>query len=138
MRLMMSNASNEEPNPEESGEHALDTLGGRIVRARESLGLSTAQLARRLGVETETLNLWETDRAEPRPNRLVTLAGLLNVSLSWLLVEEGEGPSDQMTKTDIMRIGDRVDSLRDKAGSLADELENLRESLDAYESFQDD
>ena len=34
-----------------------DTLGGRLARAREAAGMSTAQLARRLGVKTSTLHL---------------------------------------------------------------------------------
>ena len=46
---------------------AEDTLGGRIVYAREALDLTTAQLARRLGVKTETLHDWETDRARTVP-----------------------------------------------------------------------
>ena len=43
-----------------------DTLGGRIVHARELQDLTTAQLARRVGVKTATLHEWETDRSEPR------------------------------------------------------------------------
>ena len=67
-----------------------DTLGGRIVHARELQDLTTAQLARRVGVKTATLHEWETDRSEPRSNRLLTLAGMLNVSPTWLLTGEGE------------------------------------------------
>ena len=57
-----------------------DTLGGRIVYAREQQDLTTAQLARRVGVKTDTMQGWESDRSEPRSNRLLTLAGMLNVS----------------------------------------------------------
>ena len=32
---------------------SMDTLAERLVRAREDAGLSTAQLARRLGVKTK-------------------------------------------------------------------------------------
>lgn len=67
----------------------LDTFGGRIVRARETAKLSTAQLARRAGVLTETLQAWESDRLMPRTNQIVKLSGLLNVSPTWLLVERG-------------------------------------------------
>jgi DNA-binding transcriptional regulator YiaG len=37
-----------------------DTLGERLVLAREDQDLSTSQLARRIGVQTETLRNWET------------------------------------------------------------------------------
>lgn len=67
------------------------TFGDRIVSAREALGLSRAQLSRRLGVGEETLADWEADRAEPRANKLQMLAGVLNVSLVWLMAGEGEG-----------------------------------------------
>jgi transcriptional regulator with XRE-family HTH domain len=62
-----------------------ETLADRLTRAREDAGLSTAQLARRLGVKTQTLANWERGVNEPRANRLTMLAGLLNVSPLWLL-----------------------------------------------------
>ncbi|MCG8355308.1 MAG: helix-turn-helix domain-containing protein [Kiloniellales bacterium] len=62
-----------------------ETLGQRLVFARERVGLSTAQAARRLGVKTRSLTRWERDESEPRPNRLVMLAQMLGVSPAWLL-----------------------------------------------------
>lgn len=47
-----------------------DTLGGRIWRARDATGLSTKELASKLGVRNDTISSWERDRAEPRANRL--------------------------------------------------------------------
>ncbi len=60
------------------------TLGGRIESARNAQGFSPAQLASRLGVLTKTIKNWESDRSEPRANKLVTLAGLLGASVMWL------------------------------------------------------
>ena len=57
-----------------------DTLGGRLWRAREAVGMSESGLAKALGLKKETLRAWENDRSEPRANKLVTLAGLLNVT----------------------------------------------------------
>jgi len=62
-----------------------NTLADRLVEARLAKDLSTAQLARRLGVKTATMRNWETGASEPRPNRLAMLAGVLDVSISWLL-----------------------------------------------------
>ena len=67
------------------------TLGDRIAGARERAGLTQAELARRLGVRLATLTGWEDDRAEPRANQLQTLAGLLGVSMKWLMSGVGEG-----------------------------------------------
>ncbi|MCB5410643.1 helix-turn-helix domain-containing protein [Pseudogemmobacter faecipullorum] len=67
------------------------TFGDRLAGAREVAGLSQEELALRLGVRLTTLQAWEDDLAEPRGNRLQMLAGLLNVSLTWLLTAEGDG-----------------------------------------------
>ncbi|MEO1747696.1 MAG: helix-turn-helix domain-containing protein [Pseudomonadota bacterium] len=70
-----------------------DTMGGRIVAAREATGHTTAQLARRLGIKSATLQNWENDRAEPRSNKLFMLAGMLNVSPTWILTGRGSARS---------------------------------------------
>lgn len=67
------------------------TLGDRIAAARQAAGLTQSGLAARLGVGAKIVSSWENDRSEPRANRLAMLAGLLNVSVSWLLTGGGEG-----------------------------------------------
>lgn len=68
------------------------TFGDRVAGAREQAGMSQSELAKRLGVKLKTLRAWEEDLSEPRANKLSMMAGLLNVSLLWLLSGEGEGP----------------------------------------------
>ena len=116
---------------------AADTLGGRIIHARELQSLSTAQLARRVGVKTATLHKWETDCAEPRSNRLLTLAGILNVSPTWLLTGAGESPVDGLDETEIMHIRASVERMRQQVLTIAEELEQLEIRLDSYQSYQD-
>ncbi len=67
------------------------TFGDRVAGAREAAGMTQTQLARRLGVKKTTLIAWEEDLSEPRANRLSMMAGLLNVSIMWLLTGEGDG-----------------------------------------------
>jgi transcriptional regulator with XRE-family HTH domain len=67
------------------------TFGDRMTGAREAAGLSQAELAKRLGVKIKTIRAWENDQSEPRANKLQMLAGLLGVSIMWLLSGEGEG-----------------------------------------------
>ena len=119
---------------EQSG--SADTLGGRIVYAREAQDLTTSQLARRLGIKTETLQGWETDRSEPRSNRLLTLAGMLSVSPTWLLTGVGEAPVDTLTETEMMHIRESVVRMREQVMTLVDELEQLQQRLETYESYQ--
>lgn len=67
------------------------TFGDRVAAAREDAGMTQAVLSKRLGIRLETLRAWEDDRSEPRANRLSILAGLLNVSMMWLINGEGAG-----------------------------------------------
>lgn len=67
------------------------TFGDRLADARQAVGLSQEDLCGRLGVKLKTLQSWENDLTEPRANKLQMLAGMLNVSLRWLLTGEGEG-----------------------------------------------
>lgn len=74
------------------------TFGDRVAGAREAAGMTQAQLARRLGVKKATVAAWENDLSEPRANKLSMMAGLLNVSIMWLLTGEGDGmtaPADE-------------------------------------------
>ncbi len=70
------------------------TFGDRLAGAREAEGLRQEDLAKRLGVKMKTVIAWENDWSEPRANRLQMLAGLLNVSMRWLLMGEGKGPDE--------------------------------------------
>ncbi|KIC44859.1 MAG: helix-turn-helix domain-containing protein [Ruegeria sp.] len=67
------------------------TFGDRLAGAREAAGMTQSDLARRLGVKKSTIVAWENDLSEPRANRLSMMAGMVNVSIMWLLTGEGEG-----------------------------------------------
>ena len=70
------------------------TFGDRIYAARAAVGLSQSALAIRLGVQLKTVKKWEEDITEPRANKLQMISGLLNISITWLLIGEGIGPQD--------------------------------------------
>ena len=65
------------------------TLGGRIYHSRTKAGMSAQMLANLLGVKSSTLKAWENDRSEPRINKLVAMSGILGVSPTFFLAEEG-------------------------------------------------
>ena len=96
------------------------TLGGRITLSRESINLTDAQLSRRFGVMLKTVRNWETDRSEPRGNKLATLAGVLGVSLQWLVTGD-----DNVT-----RVDENVEETRSLKVKL-DRLINLHEQTSA-------
>lgn len=95
------------------------TFGDRVAGAREAANMSQAQLARRLGIKKATLAGWENDLSEPRANKLSMLAGLLNVSIMWLLTGEGDG----MATPDEM-----AEEALDLSGVLA-ELREIRATM---------
>ncbi len=95
----------------------VSTLGERITVAREHAALSEAELAARLAVTTKTLGGWESDGAEPRANKLVTLAGVVGVSPTWLLTGKGAGisaPEEENFELDDAALSARLtEELRD-------------------------
>lgn len=67
------------------------TFGDRLEAAREAKGMTVESLAEKLGVDARTVEAWENDADAPRANRIQMLAGLLNVSIVWLISGEGNG-----------------------------------------------
>jgi transcriptional regulator with XRE-family HTH domain len=95
-------------------------------------------LAKRLGVRIVTLRNWENDMSEPRANRLSMLAGLLNVSMMWLITGEGDGVDaplgDETSNSDIREVLTEIRTLRidmlQKAEAMARLEKRLRTFLD--------
>ncbi|GGG73665.1 transcriptional regulator [Salipiger pallidus] len=110
------------------------TFGDRIAGAREAAGMDQEKLARRLGVKLKTLQAWENDISEPRANRLQMIAGLLNVSLVWLLTGEGDGvasPEDVEASlpADVNEALLEIRALKTQIGAAGDRLGRLEKTL---------
>ncbi len=88
------------------------TFGDRVAAARRAAGLSQESLCRKLGIKLKTLRSWEDDISEPRANKLQMLAGVLNVSLVWLLTGDGHGVPDP-DMSDLPQIEGGADVLAD-------------------------
>ena len=109
------------------------TFGDRLAAARDAAGMNQAELAKRLGVKVKTLRGWENDLAEPRANRLQMLAGLLNVSIVWLLTGEGDGVDAPVEaadpNSDSRNLLLEIRQLRTEASSLADRLGHVEKRM---------
>lgn len=109
------------------------TLGDRITGGREAAGMVQKELAKRLGIKLATLQSWENDLSEPRANKLSMLAGVLNVSIRWLLEGTGDGvdapddmvPLDQDAKALLVEIR----ALKVAANKTANRLGALEKRL---------
>lgn len=109
------------------------TFGDRVAGAREHAGMSQAQLARRLGVKKATLQAWEDDLSEPRANKLSMMAGLLNVSIVWLLTGEGEGAQppaeDGSANQDLTEILAELHAIRGEMRASTERAARLEKKL---------
>ena len=115
------------------------TFGDRVTAAREGLGLDQEMFARKLGVKLKTVRGWEQDLNEPRANKLQMMAGMLNVSIIWLLTGEGEGvkeseegvlPTDmaellvdlRRTRADMQGLTDRMGRMEKRLRAMLHEV----------------
>ena len=106
------------------------TLGGRISVAREASGLSVGQIVKRLGVKAATYKAWEADRSEPRANKLVALAGILNVSPPYLLSGLGEQPStSELPERQISQLSAKIEQLEQSLKMATTNLRQIKRSL---------
>ena len=109
------------------------TFGDRLSAAIEKSGMTQKLVAKRLGIKVATLKSWEQDISEPRANRLSMLAGLLGVSIMWLLHGEGDGVEHLDNETQVTpEINDllfEVRVLQTGLLSSADKLAKLEKQL---------
>ncbi len=114
---------------------AAATFGDRLALAREHASMDQTLLARRLGVKLVTVQNWEGDRAEPRANKLQMLAGLLNVSMIWLMTGGGAGapvPGDGIGESgtaDLRELLSELREIRRLQGRLAERTGLLEKRL---------
>ena len=106
-----------------------DTLGGRITRARDMAALSLQETASRIGVTDETLSEWESDRSEPRANKIMTLAGILGVSPAWLISGVGEAPQPPGITVAVDEMTGEINRLRELALQITASVESLESRL---------
>ena len=111
------------------------TFGDRVAAARDAVGLSQNELAKRLGVKERTIVAWEDDTAEPRANKLQMLSGVLNVSMRWLLTGSGDGleaPTEAgEISPDISSLLAEMRELRGQSIALGERLGRLEKRLRA-------
>ena len=107
--------------------HEEMTLGGRLHASRQDAGMSLQMVANLLGVKSSTLKSWENDRSEPRVNKLVALAGLLGVSPTHFLAEEGNNGSE-VTSLEIRR-NKLIEILKEEMSLAREQQRTLNEQL---------
>ncbi len=109
------------------------TFGDRLEAARRNANLSQRELAKHIGIKNSTLQNWEDDVTEPRANKLNTLAGMLNVSLMWLINGEGDGlevsDENSVSETNLAAALIEIRELRVQMMHSANRLAKLEKRL---------
>ena len=104
----------------EAREYPWKNIGDRIREARTKLGLTQAQLARQVGVSSQTVWSWEAGRVRPKHEHLEELAFRCQVSTAWILGR------------DVLE----ADLLREASVSFLDAVEGLpQEDIEAIHNF---
>lgn len=106
-------------------------IGRRLTQARRAAGLSPRQLADQLGVTESTVAGWEAGDRSPRGNRVSKLAGILGVSLSWILIGRGVEPSGGHHEISQIRAELRI--ARSRLDDVVTELADLDRRLAAFD-----
>lgn len=113
-----------------------DTLGGRLSAARDAAGISLLDLANRLGIKEESLLNWESDRSEPRPSRLIDMAGILGVSPMWLITGHGYGPLDESDDLPLEALHVQLRRLSDAHEECGRLIRQISQQIERYEARQ--
>lgn len=91
-------------------------LSEKIKSIREQLGMTQAEVARKLGLTRSSINGWEMGLSVPSTQYIVELAKLFNVSTDYLLgMEQGAVLNiDDLTEKEVSVLIDLVACFRAK------------------------
>lgn len=87
-------------------------LSKNIKRLRENIHLTQAELAEKLNMSEDTVNLWESDSAAPEIKDLCGLADIFQVSVDTLLEHKSEYNEELLNDLDYALYGE-IDDLSD-------------------------
>lgn len=81
------------------------TLGARLREAREAVGLSQSALARQIGVASQTINQWESNKKAPSRKHLIAFVQITSADIAYLLY--GQRLREQNVTSTIPSVGTR-------------------------------
>lgn len=105
------------------------SMGSRLRDARERTGISAGALAEALGVNVTSIKAWENDKRTPRANKLVNIAGVLGVSVRWLLEGQAEPMRHENAPISIETLRRDVEQLRSHLSRAQSRLESMTSML---------
>ena len=109
-------------------------LGNRIAEARGLKEYTIKEAARRMSVTEKTFKNWESGKSKPRGSKMQMLAGVLGVSLLWLLNGEEQFEPEVINFSQIEKLSQKVErmtqlqqELAELTGEVVSEVEELHQ-----------
>lgn len=113
-------------------------FGNRIAQARNQKGYTLKEAARRMSVTEKTFENWEEGKILPRANKVQMLAGVLGVSLLWILDGEEQFEAEAGCLSQLEKLGQKVERI----SQLQQELNQLTNAVisefGALQQIEDD
>ena len=81
------------------------TFGEKIQKLRKEAGLSQEELSYQLGVSRQAISKWERDNGYPETEKNVRMSKIFNVTLDYLLNEEGTQTPESAAEQGIYEAG---------------------------------
>lgn len=100
-------------------------MNDRFWLVRKVLGLTITEIANKIGVRHQAINLWEKNINPFPPARQKEICDLYGINLSWLATGEGEMLNKPLTEEQQQRL----DFLLNRGDSMNGRLQLLREKL---------
>lgn len=75
-------------------------LSEKLYELRKKGGLSQEQLAEQLGVSRQAISKWESGKAIPESDTLISISKYFNVTLDYLMKEDGSAVSESVANTE--------------------------------------
>ncbi len=112
------------------------TIGKRIQQLRQANGISTTGLAAMLDRTESAVRMWESDKAYPTVQTLITLSDMFHVSTDYLLKGDvGTHQNDGLSAICLMQIYCRLKALSAEFGIM--QKRHTDENIAAMNGFKD-
>ena len=109
---------------------ANNAFAKRVAIARVEANLSVEDISRLVAVKPETYMKWESGAKQPRANKLVTLAGVLQVVPVWLLDGDDDFLQNLSKEDKIVQLSQRIEQMKSMQNRMITMLDELTCELD--------
>lgn len=112
------------------------TFGKILLTLRKELGLKQEDIAKKIGVEKNTISNYENNISKPNYDKLVKLCNLFHVSPNYLMEDDFEVHKEFEIPLDVQQLKEKYNRLTDHDKSIVDYILEMEEG--SVESVQEE